>query len=1472
MSRQHRWISICFMSVASALPFTIRTAHGQQDGKPSTRFADAPHASRRLGKAGICDLCGTRIGADAPCYVPETFRRAVRSGLRPSESILGRGAVAGISAKQMGKLWVGQVMRDTTDWACCPECVQHVERYLQPAGRVNPSGGNVPGTRSGQAPTPSREAGDSAAVFSSHYNAGKELRARGRLDEAIRHYEAALKLAPEALADQLSLGRFLNNLATLYHEARRDEQAEAAYLWSRRVLEQTLGLKDPQLASLLDNLGQLYLSQNRLDEAETTLRRSLGIREAKLPPNHLDRSISLNNMALLHEARGDIDQAETLLRQSLAIVMEAEGPSSPSTAKVLLNLGMILRKGRDPGAAIEPLERTVRILERGDDATALGQAHFVLAEAYGAAGRDQEAGSALDRSLRVMQRSGELAEVKGEKPWQLLAARFEVVHQPDLADALLERRARQLESRLGPDHPDLASALSNLGGSYFDHGRYDRAESVLRRCLALQQAADPQGPDVAWTSTLLGRLYREIGRFNVAEEHINRAFAIQTVLHGPDSVEAAGLLSKLGVLLMSKGDYARSAEHLRRALRILEQHQDQGDVKYQMAQAYSSLASVSAEMNLEREQVELLYERALRLKEAAVGPDHPSVAITLDSMAAFYTGVGSYEKAASLLQRALDIRQRSLRPDHPSVAVTLHSLAEIARRVGNLDSAEALFRRSLEVTQAALGPEHPRLVGTLAYLAGVLMARKQYDAAEELLLRGLKICEGSLPPDHPDLYLSLNFLGDLYALSGRWEEAVRIKDRSLRLFRRHASRVLPALAEPEQLLYLKEKLREAFEGAISVSIVTKDRGAHVARSAEWVLNLKAITLESLTERAVIARQATDKRTANLVDELLKVQTQLANLSMRFDQPRQVTEKLMTKLAERDRELSRELGLATGRVNQTEPWIDLDTVRRTLPPDAVLVEFALFRMANYETARLETPHYAAWMIPAAGNGEVLLIDLGEAGPIDGAIVAALQALKPDLEALRETLRNRGEPDAEQQLHKPLLELARLVLQPLLPHIGQAKRWLISPDAALWLVPWAALPLPDGRYAIEGHLISYLVSGRDLVADPGSRATGPPIVLADPDYDLDPAQARATTRQVLRERAQPEPAQEPLLALRGSSRSLAGVTFARLPGTAAEAELILPQLTRYAGIQPRLYTGPQALEAVFKAVQRPRIVMLSTHGFFLEEPETKPDDRQPLPLDGGRSAARPGPLPENPLLRCGLVLAGANQRDRATTGPEDEDGILTGLEIVGTDLRGTELVVLSACETAVGQVRSGEGVAGLRQAFQLAGARAVVATLWQVPDKESARLMVGFFDNLAAGRSRPAALRDAQLSLIAARRERFGAAHPFFWAAFTLTGQPGEPWKTEQVTDAPASELAAKSSPMRLEDGPSQTRGIEPAAPETKGKVTTATSRTPGKVFEGSSPGEGRLVRHLGIVAILSGLLVLVFALCRWWALAKPGTAG
>jgi hypothetical protein len=172
--------------------------------------------------------------------------------------------------------------------------------------------------------------------------------------------------------------------------------------------------------------------------------------------------------------------------------------------------------------------------------------------------------------------------------------------------------------------------------------------------------------------------------------------------------------------------------------------------------------------------------------------------------------------------------------------------------------------------------------------------------------------------------------------------------------------------------------------------------------------------------------------------------------------------------------------------------------------------------------------------------------------------------------------------------------------------------------------------------------------------------------------------------------------------------------------------------------------KALKTALRDVKHPAVLVLSTHGFFLPAPEDKT-------------------AVDNPLLRCGLLLAACNDKQAP------EQGVLTGLEVVGMDLRGTDLVVLSACETALGEVQQGEGVAGLRQCFQLAGADAVVATLWQIPDRPSAQQMARFFELLAQKKGKAEALAQAQRELIATRRKEAGAAHPFFWAAFTVTGE-------------------------------------------------------------------------------------------------------
>jgi len=883
------------------------------------------------------------------------------------------------------------------------------------------------------------------------------------------------------------------------------------------------------------------------------------------------------------------------------------------------------------------------------------------------------------------------------------------------ATELLEQVVKLAIKRFGPDHPDVATSLNNLAELYRSMGRYTEAEPLCKRSLAIREKQlGRDHPDVAQSLNNLAELYRATGRYAEAEPLCRRSLAIREKQLGRDHPDVAQSLNNLAELYRATGRYAEA---------------------------------------------EPLFRRSLAIHEKQLGRDHPNVATSLNNLAELYRATGRYAEAEPLFRRSLAIHEKQLGRDHPNMAISLNNLAGLYQAMGRYAAAEPLFRRSLEVREKQLGRDHPDVAQSLNNLANLYRSMGRYAEAEPLFRRSLEVREKQLGRDHPDVAHSLNNLALLSAAQGRWAEAAESIDRARRVVRRHVARVLPALAEAEQLAFLKAKDEGELHMALALALARRDDPDAVGRSSGWVLNGKAVAQEALDQRALLARDRDDPAAARLA----AVRQQLAALTLASPEPGQEADRLraLDRLTAQERESSKQVGQNLGRPERDDPWVAPDEVRRALPADAVLVEIARFNVFNFQAKGTERrwapPRYAAWIIPPAGRGEVRLIDLGAADVIEADVAAVRDAIKSDLDALPA----RGEPAIEAALRPSLEALAERVLRPLLPHIGDAKRWVLSPDAALWLVPWAALPMGKDRCAIEDHPIHYVVSGRDLAQAAATPAAGQALVMADPDYDLDPAAVQQAAQQVLRGRAAP-PTE---LALRGLSCSFQLGSIPRLAGTATEAKAIEPKLRAYAGSAPIVYTDRWALEAVFKAFQRPRVVVLSTHGFFCEDQHEETRSEAGLLLETRGTGPKPVIQSENPLLRCGLLLAGCNRPQ----GGEGEDGVLTGLEIVGTDLRGTELVVLSACETGLGAVRNGEGVAGLRQAFQLAGAETVVATLWQVPDKESARLMSAFFDNLAAGQGKAEALRQAQLAQIESRRKRYGAAHPFFWAAYTLTGQ-------------------------------------------------------------------------------------------------------
>ena len=320
---------------------------------------------------------------------------------------------------------------------------------------------------------------------------------------------------------------------------------------------------------------------------------------------------------------------------------------------------------------------------------------------------------------------------------------------------------------------------------------------------------------------------------------------------------------------------------------------------------------------------------------------------------------------------------------------------------------------------------------------------------------------------------------------------------------------------------------------------------------------------------------------------------------------------------------------------------------------------------------------------------------------------------------------------------------------------------SPDGDLALLPFEVLPTDNGGYLIDEYQISYLSAGRDLLRFTSTPVAqhAPALVVADPDFDL-------RSDADLPSGATGDFEKEP--AGRRSHDLDRGGRFERLPGTAIEGERIAALLQ----VQPLV--GSVALDARVKAFHSPFILHMATHGFFLPDqpppPREKPLVEEALDMPEASSGNRLERLArrhiENPLLRSGLVLAGANTWSWGGSLPEEaEDGLLTAEDVASMDLSDTAMVVLSACETGLGQVHLGEGVFGLRRAFALAGARTLVMSLWKVPDRQTQKLMVDFYGRILADQPRADALREAQMAL------KGQCPHLHYWGAFICQGDPG-----------------------------------------------------------------------------------------------------
>jgi CHAT domain-containing protein len=546
----------------------------------------------------------------------------------------------------------------------------------------------------------------------------------------------------------------------------------------------------------------------------------------------------------------------------------------------------------------------------------------------------------------------------------------------------------------------------------------------------------------------------------------------------------------------------------------------------------------------------------------------------------------------------------------------------------------------------------------------------------------------------------------------------------------NAARFLLSGAETRKRAYLQQRRVNAYAEASFSLAVADPRAKMLGLMA--VLQYKGRVLDVMADSVALLRRSIDPKDQALFDDLAAAAQQLSTLTFRGpgNLSAETYRERLDKLAREQERLEADLSARSAAFREAVAPITIEGVRRGLPTDAVLIEWFRYQhfdpKAKNEMTKLGAPRYVAYVLRR--EGEPAAIDLGEAQDID-KLVGEFRAALSD--------------KASSSYREVAQELFRKLIKPLQSSLSETNRLLLSPDGAANLVPFAALLDEHGEYLEQRYEISYLTSGRDLMhLEAPAPARGSPVVMADPDYgpsNSGPPSDIGSYRS-------------------SDSRSIdlerSGLVFKPLAGTAEEARALQRLLKLDAH---DVLTGADATEEKLKALQGPRILHVATHGFFLSDQQLAVAALQPISFSAGTPTF---PLDENPLLRSGLALAGANARRSG----DSDDGILTAAEAAQLDLRGTQLVVLSACETGLGEVQQGEGVYGLRRALVLAGAQAQLVSLWKVADAQTQALMVDYYQRLLKGEGRSAALRAAQQAMIA----NPATQHPYYWAAFVPIG--------------------------------------------------------------------------------------------------------
>jgi CHAT domain-containing protein/Tfp pilus assembly protein PilF len=1017
----------------------------------------------------------------------------------------------------------------------------------------------------------------------------------------------------------------------------------------------------------------------------------------------LSQGTSLNS-------QGKPEQAQEVIKsftESLRLWLETDERSSAG-----YTAGLLARVYRDLGnnqKAIETYQQAQSLHRSVKDSSGEAAALNSIAGVYSRIGDSQQALANFNQALLLHRQSGDRSDEA------VVSNNIGLLYENagEYRDALKYYDAAIAIFRELGEAQNEAAVLNNAGEAYTYLGEYEKALDALQKAIVTHRASGDRYRE-ATALHGIGSVYAEMRQGRKGLEYLTQALELRKSI-GDRSGEASTLF-EIGVIYWDLREYQKSLDY---TFRAVENFRQAGDRVGEAAALYH-IGWVYFSMSDNKKATEFL-PQALQVYRA-IG-HQPGQITTLDTLSRAWANSGDFRQALECTKEKLSLIKA--RGNQRAVAAATGIIGILYAELGETQNAIDYLLRALELDRSAGDRSEEAIclngLGWLYYTLGEEKKAAEYYEQAHSIWKVLN--------DSDQQAKVLYNLAELRCNSGDWESADKLLEESLDLEESKLGVELLSGGEWEKQFFLQSFIR-SLQLSIGINAQYAPRDSTATRLAlTTILRRKGRVLDAMSNEFSILRASAAPETVALLDQLNRQVSRQTQLKIRGPQnlPLHDYQSLINESQEKVEELQLKLSASSARIRSQSQKVSVEAVQQFIPTDGVLVEFAVwtpFQPDRDWRNKFGKPRYVAYVL--LNQGEPKVLNLGDVQTINALSRKFLSQLR---DSATETKEVKGSARA----------LDELIMRPIRKSLGTQDRLLISPEGQLNLVPFAALVDERGEYLVTKYKISYLTSGRDLLRLQIAREPrDAPLIIANPDFE---------------ETAAGEP--RTVIKNNGSRSTLVNeMKWAALPATETEAKAIKNLIPASV-----VKTKTDATETAVKKVNAPSILHFATHGFFLADVA---QDEQPLvntPVSSGVADAK-NTEHENRMLRSGLVLAGANQKRSG-----DDDGILTAMEMAGLNLWGTKLVVMSACETGVGEVQVGEGVYGLRRAIVLAGAEAQVMSLWKVDDKATAQLMADYYLNLLKkGAGRADALRQVQLSMLANKETR----HPYFWAGFIESG--------------------------------------------------------------------------------------------------------